>query len=124
MMAKTPRYRYDFAWSAGDLVVLIVLCAAAFALLARKGHSSALGADAARVRAAEERINPNTASAGSMRRFPMIGPARAAAIVEYRRRHGPAPFRTPQDLMKVRGIGPRTVELVAPLLEPTGGDLP
>ena len=122
-MAKTPRYRYDFAWSAGDLVVLIVLCAAAFAMLAGKAPS-ALGADAARVRSAEEKINPNTASVASMRRFPMIGPARAAAIVEYRRLNGPAPFRTPQDLMKVRVIGPRTVELVAPLLEPIGGDLP
>lgn len=123
-MAKTPRYRYDFAWSAGDLGVLIVLCAVAFAVLSGKGHSSAAGTDAARVRSAEEKINPNTASIASMRRLPMIGPVRAAAIVEYRRRHGPAPFHNPRDLMKVRGIGPRTVELIAPLLQPTGGDLP
>lgn len=123
-MAKTPRHRYDFTWSAGDLGVLIVLCAVALALLSGKGHSIASGADAARVRSAEEKINPNTASVASMRRLPMIGPVRAAAIVEYRRRHGPAPFRTPRDLIKVRGIGPHTVELIAPLLEPPGGDLP
>lgn len=38
-----------------------------------------------------------------------IGLAKAKAIVEYRERHGP--FKSPEDLSLVKGIGDRTVEM-------------
>ncbi len=38
-----------------------------------------------------------------------VGLSKAAAIVEYRETHGP--FRTADDLILVKGIGERTVEL-------------
>lgn len=38
-----------------------------------------------------------------------VGPSKAKAIVEYREKHGP--FRSPDDLSLVKGIGERTVEL-------------
>ena len=38
-----------------------------------------------------------------------VGLSRANAIVEYRRQHGP--FKTVDDLLKVKGIGERTLEL-------------
>lgn len=38
-----------------------------------------------------------------------IGISKAKAIVEYREKHGP--FRSPDDLSLVKGIGERTVEL-------------
>jgi competence protein ComEA len=38
-----------------------------------------------------------------------VGLNKAQAIVEYRRKHGP--FRSPEDLSLVKGIGERTVEL-------------
>lgn len=38
-----------------------------------------------------------------------VGPSKARAIVEYREKHGP--FRSPDDLSLVKGIGERTVEL-------------
>lgn len=38
-----------------------------------------------------------------------VGLSKAKAIVEYRRKHGP--FRSPDDLSLVKGIGDRTVEL-------------
>ncbi len=38
-----------------------------------------------------------------------VGLAKAKAIVEYRQKHGP--FRSPDDLSLVKGIGERTVEL-------------
>ncbi len=38
-----------------------------------------------------------------------VGLAKARAIVEYRQKHGP--FRSPDDLSLVKGIGERTVEL-------------
>ena len=38
-----------------------------------------------------------------------VGLAKAKAIVEYRKKHGP--FRSAEDLSLVKGIGERTVEL-------------
>lgn len=38
-----------------------------------------------------------------------IGLTKAKAIVEYRRKHGP--FKSPEDLSLVKGIGARTVEI-------------
>ncbi len=37
-----------------------------------------------------------------------VGPAKAAAIVAYREEHGP--FRTPEDLTNVKGIGDSLLE--------------
>lgn len=37
-----------------------------------------------------------------------IGPKTAQAIVNYRAKHGP--FRSVDDLLKVKGIGPKTLE--------------
>ncbi len=58
-------------------------------------------------------IDLNTASAVQLDTLPGIGPARAAAIVEDRARHGP--FRAVSDLDRVPGIGPATLARVAPL---------
>ncbi len=41
-----------------------------------------------------------------------IGPAKAKAIVEYRSKHGP--FKSPDDLSLVKGIGGRTVDINRP----------
>ena len=38
-----------------------------------------------------------------------VGMSKAKAIVEYREKHGP--FKSPEDLSLVNGIGDRTVEL-------------
>jgi competence protein ComEA len=38
-----------------------------------------------------------------------VGMSKAKAIVEYREKHGP--FKSPEDLSLVKGIGDRTVEL-------------
>jgi len=60
----------------------------------------------------ETRINPNTAPAASLMRLPNIGPKRAQAIVEYRQAtDGPeSAFEKAEDLEKIKGIGPATVE--------------
>ncbi|MDQ3854880.1 MAG: ComEA family DNA-binding protein [Chloroflexota bacterium] len=50
-------------------------------------------------------VNLNTASADELDALPGIGPAKAAAIVEYRRKHGP--FRSAAELQEVPGIGPK-----------------
>lgn len=58
------------------------------------------------------RIDINTASALDFETLPGIGPAKAAAIVAYRTRHGR--FTTIADLDNVPGIGPATIEAIAP----------
>ena len=55
-------------------------------------------------------INVNTADAETISEsLQGVGPSKARAIVEYRQKHGP--FRSPDDLSLVKGIGERTVEL-------------
>lgn len=58
------------------------------------------------------RTNINTASAQDLQRLPRIGPALAGRIVEYRRAHGP--FRHPDQITEVRGIGEKTLERLRP----------
>ena len=65
---------------------------------------------------ARERIDPNTASAASMRRLPRIGPVKARAIVAYRRSRGHGAFRTARGLQRVGGIGPAIADRIAPYL--------
>jgi competence protein ComEA len=56
-----------------------------------------------------EKININTASAVTLTQLKRIGPKLSERIVEYREKHGP--FERPEDIVKVRGIGPKTFEL-------------
>jgi len=55
-----------------------------------------------------ELVDVNSAAAAELQSLPHIGPATAARILEYRREHGA--FHTLDDLRKVTGIGPRTVD--------------
>lgn len=49
-------------------------------------------------------VDLNTATAEELESLPGIGPATAQAIIEYRRQHGR--FRSVDELLAVRGIGP------------------
>lgn len=57
---------------------------------------------------AEGQININTASAEELDELPGIGPVKAAAIISWREENGP--FRYPEDLVRVSGIGEKTLE--------------
>lgn len=59
-------------------------------------------------------ININTASQSELELLPRIGPAMATRIIEYRDQHGP--FRRAEDLDRVKGIGPKTLEKLLPLV--------
>jgi len=59
------------------------------------------------------RLDPNRAGPLDFQALPGIGPGRAAAIVAARRK---APFCRVADLVRVRGIGPKTLARIAPLL--------
>ncbi len=62
----------------------------------------------------ESKLNPNTAAQASLTRLPGIGRAKAKQIISYRENFaadggsGPA-FKTVNDLDKVTGIGPATI---------------
>lgn len=58
---------------------------------------------------AGEKVNINTADAATLDRVLVnVGPAKADAIVAYRKAHGP--FRSAEQLAQVQGIGLKTVE--------------
>ena len=59
-----------------------------------------------------ERLNVNTATDYELAMLPGIGPKTAAAITGYRDRYGP--FATLDDVTKVSGVGPATVERIRP----------
>ena len=58
-------------------------------------------------------INPNTASRDELMRLPGIGEAFANRIIEAR---SEGPYKTLQDLARVRGIGPPALEKLGPYL--------
>lgn len=60
------------------------------------------------------RLDVNIASAAQLELLPHIGPALAARIVDDRAANGP--FRSIADLDRVKGIGPRTIERIAPFI--------
>ena len=55
------------------------------------------------------KININTASADELQKLKQVGPNYAVRIIEYREKNGP--FEKPEDIMNVKGIGPKTFEL-------------
>jgi competence protein ComEA len=57
---------------------------------------------------APAKVNINTATVDELAQLKRVGPAYAARIVEYREQNGP--FEKPEDIMNVRGIGPKTWE--------------
>jgi comEA protein len=75
------------------------------------------------VRAAESgsgaKVNLNTASAAELATLPGIGPSKAQAIVDQRAK---APFASPDDLRKVKGIGDKLYDSIRERI--TVGDAP
>ncbi|HEX5031160.1 MAG TPA: helix-hairpin-helix domain-containing protein [Candidatus Eisenbacteria bacterium] len=65
-------------------------------------------------------LEMDRATASDWERLPGIGPSLAARIVADRAERGP--FQTPEGLLRVRGIGPRTLERIRPYLAPAPVD--
>lgn len=59
-----------------------------------------------------EPVNINTADATALQQINGIGPSKAKAIIEYRKTHGP--FATTDDLVKVPGIGEKSLGNLKP----------
>lgn len=56
-----------------------------------------------------KKININEVSVAELTQLKRIGPKIGKRIVEYRENYGP--FVLPKDIMKVKGIGPKTFKL-------------
>ncbi len=61
------------------------------------------------------KIPINTAQTDELDVLPGIGPALAGRIVAYRKEHGP--FKTVEDIKKVKGIGDKLFEKMLPFIE-------
>lgn len=59
-------------------------------------------------------ININTASSNELQKLPRIGPVMADRIIEYRNKYGN--FKNTDDLIKVKGIGKKTLEKILPYI--------
>jgi competence protein ComEA len=65
-----------------------------------------------------KRVNINSADSSQLTMLPRVGPSVADRIVEYRKDNGP--FKKPEDLMLVQGIGEKTFQLIKPYLATSG----
>lgn len=65
---------------------------------------------APKTNAAVAKINVNTANLKELQRLPDIGKVTAERIIEYRTTI--KPFAVPEDLLKVKGIGKKTLEKI------------
>ncbi len=65
------------------------------------------------------KINLNTASQAELESLPGIGPSLAQRIIAYREENGP--FKTIEDIQKVKGIGPAIFEKIKDLITVSAG---
>lgn len=61
---------------------------------------------------ADSRLNLNEATIAQLEQLPGIGPSKAKAIAAYRDQHGG--FRKVEELLNVKGIGPKIFEKLSP----------
>ncbi len=72
-----------------------------------------LSSKAAKILAADAKIDVNAAAEADLMRLPGVGPTLAARIVQHRTA---APFAAVDDLRKVKGIGAKTLEAIRPFV--------
>jgi len=94
----------------------LVALAIGIALLGAAAARAADGAGGANAKPAA--VNVNTATLQELEKLPGIGEARAQAILDARKQRGG--FKSVDELVDVRGIGPRNLEKLRPYLHVSG----
>lgn len=91
-------------------VFVLTLFAAMLAVQAGAQTDGAAPARAARSTKSQSKpavmVNLNTATATELAELPGVGPKTAARIIEYRQKKGP--FKKPEELMNVQGVGEKS----------------
>jgi competence protein ComEA len=76
--------------------------------------SAAGGGPGAAGESARAKVNLNTASVEQLAELPKVGPVLAQRIVDWRTQQGP--FKSPEELDAVDGVGPKMLETLLPLV--------
>ncbi len=100
----------------GLAMAAFLLAAAGYALVERWEGRRRIDIDHARPLVAEFEVDVNRAAWPELAQLPEIGQTLARRIVEEREVAGE--YRSHDDLLRVRGIGPRTLERIRPFLAP------
>ena len=64
--------------------------------------------------------NVNTATQVELEKIAGIGPAKAEAIIKHRNEVGP--FASKEELLNVKGVGPKLLEKISPSIEVKAAD--
>jgi competence protein ComEA len=81
----------------------------------RVGESVPPDASGANATSSSDVIDLNSATVAQLDTLPGVGPATAQAIVDYREKHGR--FRSVDELLDVRGIGPAKLDEIRPFVK-------
>ena len=109
-------------WTAAVAVLALaamVLCALPSGAVLAPGERLAAVSLPPAQEAEGERVNINTADLETLMTLPNIGQVRGQAIIDYRTVNGP--FRYPEELIYVSGIGEKTLEDLLDLITTGGG---
>ena len=90
------------------LLAALLLAMAPTAMAAPRGQTKA-------VATADSPVDLNAATVDELTKIPGIGRVTAERIVQWREQHGP--FRRPEDLMKVKGIGDKSFDKLRPYVK-------
>jgi competence protein ComEA len=98
------------------ILVLSLGCIAIGLLIQGCRHGGLIEIDAAPPQPLHFRVDVNSAAWPELSLLPAIGPTLAQRIVQSRLQDGP--FRDHDDLLRVKGLGPKTLEGIRPYLLP------
>ena len=101
------------------MAAMVLLCVIPSGAVLEPGERLAAVEVPSSQRGEGERVNINTADPEELMTLPDIGRVRAEAIIEYREANGP--FRYPEELIYVSGIGEKTMEKLLDLITTGGG---
>jgi len=95
-------------------VVAGVILAMALGFSVSAASPSPTGNPSAQAGGDKQLVNINTAGVEQLDKLPRIGAKVALRIIDYRKKNGS--FKRIQDLMNVKGIGPKVFEKLQPLI--------
>jgi competence protein ComEA len=114
-----PLLRHADQSAVGVMVLLSLVGMATYFVVQGGFRVGLIEIDRARPLAARFRVDINQAEWPELSQLPEVGETLARRIVDSRTANGP--FRDNDDLRRVRGIGPRTMERIKPYLLPMPG---